>query len=79
VAATKKTKIGDRECTYNSIVCALKIAEYAINLPALLKIDHKIDELGGGNFHCFEKSVVICPIFLRMKKSISRQNQKKFP
>jgi hypothetical protein len=57
----------------------MRIAEYAINLPALLEIDHKIDELGGGNFYCVEKSVVVCPIFLRMKKSISRQNQKKNP
>ncbi len=73
----KKQKIGDRQCTYNSIVRALTIAEYAINLPALLEVDHKIGKLGGGNFHCVEKSVVVCPIFLRTKKSISRQNQKK--
>jgi hypothetical protein len=62
-AATKKTIIGDRQCTYNSIVCALRIAEYAFNLPALLEIGHKIDKLEGGNFHCVEKLVAVCPIF----------------
>jgi hypothetical protein len=59
-------------------VHALTIAEYAIDLPVLLEIDHKIDELGGGNFQCVEKLVVVCWIFLRTKKLISRQNQNKF-
>jgi hypothetical protein len=47
VAATKKTTISDRQCTYNSIVRALTIGNFTIDRPALLEINCKIPTMGG--------------------------------
>ena len=47
-AATKKTTIGDRQCTYYLIVRAVTIADFTIDPPALLEINRKIATMGGG-------------------------------
>jgi len=59
-AATKKTTIGDRQCTYYLIVRAVTIADFTIDRPALLEINRKIATMGGGDYHLVEKRASLC-------------------
>ena len=60
-AATKKTTIGDRHCTYNLIVRAVTIAGFTIDQPALLENNRKIATMGGGgDYHCVKKLASLC-------------------
>ena len=60
-AATKKTTIGDRQCTYYLIVRAVTVADFTIDRPALLEINRKIATMGGGGSHRVKKK----PHFVR--------------
>ena len=77
-AATKKTTIGDRQCTYYLIVRAVTIADFTIDRPALLEINRKIATMGGGIIILSKKG----PLFVRRLSvfwsSAARQNKKKW-
>ena len=60
VAATKKTTISDRQCTFILIVCALSVADFTIDQAALLEINRKIATMGGGDSHHVKKSASLC-------------------
>jgi len=60
VAATKKTTISDRQCTFNLIVRALTVADFTIDQAALLEINRKIATMGGGDSHHVKKSASLC-------------------
>jgi hypothetical protein len=57
---TKKTTIGNCQGILNVIQHALTIANFVIDDPALLEINHKIAVMGGGDSDLAPKSASLC-------------------